>query len=108
MLWGKRQGREHAAGGGPQPLCRLDVGALETQGSSGQEAPAQQAGATPAGKLPAPRRPSACLSHGFFFFFFCMGEVSSGGWPEKILHRKVRVWENTAPGFAGKPGTAGL
>lgn len=103
MLLGKRQGREYAIGGGPQLLCCLSMGALGTGAQGRKHLPSSSTGALPAGKLPDRR---AC--HSFFFLFFCVGEVSSGGWPEKILHRKVRVWENTGPGFAVKPGKAGL
>lgn len=101
MLLGKLQGREYAIGGGLQLLCCLSMGALETGAQGRKHLPSSSTGALPADELPDRR---AC--HGSFFF--CVGEVSSGGWPEKILHRKVRVCENTGPGFAGKPGKAGL
>lgn len=77
------------------------MGALGTPGSSGQEAAARHRGCA-SRQAPAPQQPA------WHPAWFCMGEVSSGGWPEKILRRKVRTWENAHAGFVGKPGRAGL
>lgn len=69
MLLGKLQGREYAIGGGPQLLCRLSMGALETGAQGRKHLPSSSTGALPAGKLPDWR---AC--HGFFLFLFSAWE----------------------------------